>query len=172
MTTMTKPPRAYRRGLCMRLAEGYFRYGGGIGQWSWLFHRLTGLGILAYLIAHITDTFFVVVDPAMYDHALALYGGWISGNYYWPIRWGFRLGELGLIACVLFHSINGIRVALVDLWPRAALRQREMFRAVVVVFLGIMIPVVVWVVLPLRHPPEYRPEQPVGVREFSTQAPE
>jgi succinate dehydrogenase / fumarate reductase, cytochrome b subunit len=158
MSQTLRSPRVYRRGAWSRLVEG-LRYGGGVGQWSWLIHRITGLGILAYLVAHITDTFFVVVNPAWYDHALALYGGWVSGEYYWPIRWAFRLGELGLIASVLFHSINGVRIVLFDFWPRAAQYQRQIFWAVVAVFLAIMIPVAVWVVLPLGSAPEHRPEQ-------------
>ncbi len=140
------------------MAEG-LRYGGGIGQWSWLLHRISGLGILVYLVAHITDTFFVVVNPSWYDHALAMYAGEVGGIYYWPLRWAFRLGELGLIASVLFHAVNGVRIVLFDLWPGAALHPKTLYRAVVLVFLAIMIPVTVWVVLPLAKPPIARPEQ-------------
>src|SRR5207302_4136844 len=116
------------------------------GQWSWLIHRLTGLGILVYLVAHITDTFFVVVNPAWYDHALALYSGTVGGHTYAALRWGFRLGELGLIASVLFHAVNGVRIVLFDFWPKGARYHRELFQAVMVVFVAIMIPVAVWVV--------------------------
>jgi succinate dehydrogenase / fumarate reductase cytochrome b subunit len=119
---------------------------------------VTGLGILLYLFAHITDTFFVVVNPAWYDHAMSLYGGVIGGRYYWPIRWAFRLGELGLIACVLFHSLNGIRVVLFDFWPKGTQYQREIFTIVVIAFWAIMIPVAIWVLLPLAYAPEYENE--------------
>jgi succinate dehydrogenase / fumarate reductase cytochrome b subunit len=134
-------------------------YGGGAGQRSWLLHRVTGLGILLYLFAHITDTFFVVVNPAWYDHAMKLYGGEIGEAYYWPLRWGFRLGELALIACVLFHSINGLRIVLFDFWPRAAQYQDRLYRVVIILFWGIMIPVAVWVVLPLFSAPVGRAGQ-------------
>jgi len=137
----------------MRLVEG-LRYGGGVGQWSWLVHRVTGLGILLYLVTHIIDTFFVVVSPALYDHTIAMYGGILSGTYHWPLRWAFRMGELGLIACVLFHAINGIRVVLFDFWPRGALYQRQIFWVVLALFLGIMAPVTYIVVKPLAHAPE------------------
>lgn len=158
MSQTLRSPRYYHRGPWARFVEG-LRYGGGIGQWSWLVHRVTGLGILIYLVAHITDTFFVVIDPAWYDHTMALYGGEVSGHYYWTVRWAFRLGELGLIACVLFHSINGIRIVLFDFWPKAAVYQRELFWFVGIVFLAIMIPVAIWVVLPLASAPKPRPEQ-------------
>ena len=159
-----RSPQVYRPGLWSRMAEG-LRYGGGIGQWSWLLHRLTGVGILVYLVAHITDTFFVVVNPAWYDHALAMYGGEVGGSYFWPLRWAFRLMELGLIASVLFHAVNGVRIVLFDLWPGAALHQRGLFRAVAIIFFAIMIPVTVWVVLPLGKPPIVRPEQQESAAE-------
>jgi succinate dehydrogenase / fumarate reductase cytochrome b subunit len=153
----SRVPRYYRRGLWSRIAEG-LRYGGGIGQWSWLLHRVTGLGILLYLFAHITDTFFVVINPAWYDHTMHLYGGEISGHYFWPVRWAFRIGELGLIACVLFHSLNGLRVILFDFWPKGARYQREMFNVVAIAFLVIFIPVSIWVLRPLASAPQTPPE--------------
>jgi succinate dehydrogenase / fumarate reductase cytochrome b subunit len=161
MSQTIRRPQPYRPGLAERLVEG-FRYGGGTGQWSWLAHRLTGMGILIYLVAHITDTFFVVVNPAWYDHALALYGGWVGGEYYWPLRWAFRVGELGLIASVLFHSLNGIRIVLFDFWPKGAHYHREMLRAVMIVFVVVMVPVTAWVVWPLFSAPGHRPEQSTG----------
>jgi succinate dehydrogenase / fumarate reductase cytochrome b subunit len=159
MSQTLRPPRVYKRSLRETIVEG-LRYGGGIGQRSWLVHRITGLGVLAFLLIHIVDTFFVVAYPALYDHTVAIYGGVISGlgsidGYYWPLRWAFRLSELGLIACVLFHSVNGVRVVLVDFWPKAASIQKELFIGVVVVFWMIMIPVTIWVVLPLFGPPQH-----------------
>ena len=136
------------------MVEG-LRYGGGIGQWSWLLHRLTGIGILLFLIIHVVDTFFVIAYPALYDHTVAIYGGLVTGlhpsvnGYYWGVRWLFRLGELGLIASVVFHSLNGVRVALFDLWPGAVRRQESMFRLVLALFLLIMVPVTIVVLMPL-----------------------
>ena len=110
-------PRLTRAGAWPGSSTG-LRYGGGIGQWSWLAHRLSGLGILFFLVVHITDTFFVVFAPDWYDHTVAIYGGiWFDGNYYWPLRWAFRVAELGLIASVVFHAVNGVGVILYDLWP-------------------------------------------------------
>jgi succinate dehydrogenase / fumarate reductase cytochrome b subunit len=149
----------YRPGLWTRMAEG-LRYGGGVGQWSWLIHRLTGLGILVFLVLHILDTFFVVAYPGLYDHTLSLYSGRIvngegKADYYWPLRWAFRLSELALIACVVFHSVNGVRVAMVDLWPGAARHQKAIFKVVMIVFLAIMLVVAVFVFKPLAADPEF-----------------
>ncbi|GAC1472367.1 MAG: succinate dehydrogenase, cytochrome b556 subunit [Isosphaeraceae bacterium] len=131
------------------------RYGGGVGQWSWLAHRATGLGVLLFLIIHVIDTFLVVAFPAEYDWTVSIYGGTFSGTYYWPLRWLFRISELGLIASVVFHSVNGVRIVLWDFWPRAARYQKELFWGVILVFLGIMIPVTIWVLSALVTAPAH-----------------
>jgi succinate dehydrogenase / fumarate reductase cytochrome b subunit len=142
----------YRRGSWSNFVEG-LRYGGGVGQWSWLAHRLTGLGVLLFLIIHVIDTFFVVAYPGLYDETVSLYGGVFLDSYYWPLRWGFRVGELLLIASVVFHAANGVRIILFDFWPRAARYQREIFWGVMVAFWAIMIPVTIWVLAALASAP-------------------
>jgi succinate dehydrogenase / fumarate reductase cytochrome b subunit len=157
----SRRPQVYRPGLWTRLSEG-LRYGGGAGQRSFLAHRLTGLGVLLFLIIHIIDTFLVVAYPAWYDHTVGIYGGMITGlpwesvnGYYWSLRWGFRLGELALIACVLFHALNGIRIILFDFWPAATRYQRELYQAVLIVFWAIMVVVTIWVCIPLASRPDH-----------------
>ncbi len=150
MSQAVRPPAPYRAPLWTRVAEG-FRYGGGVGQWTWMLHRLCGLGIVVFLVIHILDTFFVVSYPELYDHTVAIYGGMIAGQTYWWLRWAFRLGEWGLIACVLFHAVNGFRVGLFDFWPWSVRLQRELAWAVVTVFVAIMIPVTVVVFSPLTQ---------------------
>jgi len=161
MADTTRVPKYYVRGFRERITEG-LRYGGGVGQWSWLVHRITGIGILLFLIIHVIDTFFVVAFPALYDHTVAIYGGIVSGidpsvnGYYWPLRWAFRLGELGLIACVLFHAINGVRIVLFDFWPKAVNYQKQLFRVVQITFWVIMLLVTIRVVSPLFSVPEHQ----------------
>lgn len=160
MSVTTRRPAPYRPGTWTRILEG-LRYGGGTGQWSWLIHRVTGLGVLLFLIIHILDTFFVVLQPAWYDHTVAIYGGMVTGlhpslnGYYWPLRWAFRIGELGLIASVVFHSLNGVRIVLFDFWPPATNYQKTLFKIVLVLFALIMIPVSVVVFLPLTQTPTH-----------------
>jgi succinate dehydrogenase / fumarate reductase cytochrome b subunit len=145
-------PRYYRRGLWSRIVEG-FRYGGGVGQWSTLIHRVTGLGIALFLTVHIIDTFLVVAFPAEYDFTVAIYGGTFAGQYYWPLRWAFRVSELALIACVVFHAVNGIRIVLFDFWPGATDFHQQLFWAAMIVFCGIMLPVCVVVLSALASSP-------------------
>jgi succinate dehydrogenase / fumarate reductase cytochrome b subunit len=140
MSQRLSAPQYYRRGQWARFVEG-LRYGGGVGQWSWMIHRITGLGIALFLVVHIIDTFLVVAYPAEYDFTVAIYGGTFAGTYYWPLRWAFRIGELGLIMCVVFHAVNGLRIVLFDFWPRAIIYQQQLFWAVLILFGGIMLPV-------------------------------
>ena len=154
MSQTVQIPKPFERGRVERILEG-LRYGGGIGQWSWLAHRLSGLGILLFLVIHITDTFFVVFAPDWYDHTVAIYGGvWFNGEYYWPLRWAFRLAELGLIAAVVFHAVNGVGVILYDLWPNGALYKKQIMTAVLVVFAAIMLICTPIVLYPLRKAPD------------------
>lgn len=147
-------PKPYRPGRLERAFQG-LRYGGGLGQWSWLVHRVTGIGIAVFLVVHIIDTFFVVAYPGLYDHTVSIYGGVVGGQYYPWLRWLFRLSELALIACVLYHAINGIRVVLVDLSPKSLRYQREMAWAVLVAFVAMMVPITAVVALPLLESPDH-----------------
>jgi succinate dehydrogenase cytochrome b subunit len=72
------------------------RYRGAIGQWSWVLHRLTGLGVVFFLFLHVIDTSFAVFNPAGYEEAIAAYQS--------PL---FTIGEFFLIACVVYHALNG-----------------------------------------------------------------
>ena len=88
-------------------------YRGGVGQWSWAFHRITGVLVIAFLFGHIVDTFAVGFGPHLYDETISLYK-----------QWWFKPVEVGLIAAVLYHALNGLRIILFDFWPGLALRQK------------------------------------------------
>lgn len=83
---------------------GYASYRGREGQWSFLLHRVTGLGTLLFLGIHVLDTSTVYFFPNLYDHAIALYRSTLFG-----------FGELALIFCVFYHGVNGLRIAFFDL---------------------------------------------------------
>ena len=38
-------------------------YKGHPGQWSWLFHRVTGVAIILFLFAHVVDTAVIGWGP-------------------------------------------------------------------------------------------------------------
>lgn len=84
---------------------GLTRYRGRAGQLTFLLHRVTGLGTLLFLAIHILDTSTVYFFPSLYEHAIALYRST-------PMM----LGEIILVFCVIYHGVNGIRIAIFDLF--------------------------------------------------------
>ena len=100
-----------------RFAAGWqLIYRGQTGQWAQLLHRVTGLLILLFLLAHIVDTSFVGWGPGLYDTVTRIYDN--------PI---VRVFEVILVAIVIYHAINGIRVTIIDFWDRASLHQEMLF---------------------------------------------
>ncbi len=111
----------------------YVTYRGGAGQWSWLLHRLTGVGVFVFLLAHIVDTALIGWGPKAYNAAIALYR--------LP---AFRVGEVALAGAVLYHALNGIRIVVIDFWPGATAVHRKLFYAVAVIFAVIYLPTAIY----------------------------
>jgi succinate dehydrogenase / fumarate reductase, cytochrome b subunit len=99
----------------MRVGKGRrgVAYKGGIGQWSWVAHRVTGILVVAFLFGHIVDTFGVGFGPELYDETISLYQ-----------QWWFKPFEVALVAAVVYHAFNGLRIILFDFWPHLALKQK------------------------------------------------
>jgi len=109
---------------------GYLTYRGGEGQVSFLLHRVTGLGLLFFLTIHIVDTALVYFAPHLYEHALELYRST-----------PFMLGEIGLVFCVLFHGLNGLRIAYYDLFTTAGGEIKRVRKSVWATF---VITIILW----------------------------
>ncbi|MCB9453851.1 MAG: succinate dehydrogenase, cytochrome b556 subunit [Anaerolineaceae bacterium] len=82
------------------------RYRGAIGQWSWVLHRLSGLGVVLFVTLHIIDTSWAFLYPDKYVEAIA--------TYQTPL---FTIGEFILVACVIYHALNGFRIIAIDFRP-------------------------------------------------------
>jgi len=104
-------------------------YRGREGMWSWVAHRITGVAVYLFLLVHVLDTALVRVDANIYDAVIA--------SYKTPI---VNLLEVGLVAAVLFHALNGIRVILVDFWSKGPRYQRTMLWVVMAVWFVLMVP--------------------------------
>jgi len=113
-------------------------YRGGAGHWAWILHRLTGLGVLLFLLIHIVDTGLVLFGAEIYDKVMKIYTH--------PL---FRIGEVGLAAAVLFHALNGIRITILDFRPELSGRHRELFYAAMVVFAVLFAPTAYLMLKPL-----------------------
>jgi succinate dehydrogenase / fumarate reductase cytochrome b subunit len=115
--TAEKPPRRFTL------------YRGDPGMWSWVLHRITGVAIFFFLFVHVLDTSLVRVSPQAYNEVVE--------TYKTPIV-GFM--ELGLVAAVLYHALNGIRVILIDFWSQGPRYQRQMLWVIAIVWFAVMVP--------------------------------
>jgi len=89
------------------LATG-LRYRGQGPMLTFVLHRIGGLGMAVFVTMHILASFL---------------GGDIGGflnNVY--ENWLF---QIFIFFCALFHAINGLRITIVDLWPKLLEHQRE-----------------------------------------------
>ena len=109
-------------------------YRGREGQWAWVLHRVTGVGIILFLFAHVVDTAVVGWGPEAYNRVLSVYHN--------P---GVQFLELVLVGMVLYHAANGVRIMLLDFWPKASLYQARLWYATVALTIGAMVPVT-WVI--------------------------
>jgi succinate dehydrogenase cytochrome b subunit len=102
-------------------------YRGREGMWSWVAHRVTGVLIFFFLFVHVLDTSLVRVSPEAYDDTIAIYKN--------PL---VNVMEYGLVAVVLFHALNGLRVIAVDFWSKGARYQKQMLWTVVGLWVVLM----------------------------------
>lgn len=107
-------------------------YKGDPGMWAFALHRITGATIFFFLFVHVLDTALVRVSPQAYNEVISTYKTPLVG-----------LMELGLVAAVLFHGLNGVRLILIDFWWQGTRWHRQMLVAVAAIWLVVMVPVVV-----------------------------
>ena len=111
------------------------------GQWAWIFHRLTGLGVLGFLCMHIVDTSMMLLGEEAYNHLIkAVYQ-----------QWWFQPAEVALGGALVYHTLNGLRVIAIDLWEGGVRHDRLLRRLVFWSFFAVMFPlgaVMLWPFLP------------------------
>ncbi len=86
-----------------------------VGSWAFVLHRLTGVILTGYIVLHIYALSALQKGSIAFHTEMAVFTQ--------PI---FMVVEWLLFAAVLFHALNGIRIALVDLWSATAI-QRGLF---------------------------------------------
>jgi succinate dehydrogenase / fumarate reductase, cytochrome b subunit len=98
------------------------------GMWSWVLHRITGVGIFFFLLVHILDTSLVRVSPEAYNAVIGTYKNPIMG-----------LGETALVAAIVLHAFNGLRIILVDYWHWGSNHQRLLYWVVIALWVVLML---------------------------------
>ena len=89
-----------------------FKYRGGGPMLSWALHRISGLAIVLFVGTHVIASFFM-------QQFGSDWGTWIN-TVYESVYFQFVV-----IFVVLYHALNGLRIILLDLWPKMLEYQRE-----------------------------------------------
>lgn len=98
-------------------------------QLAWFGHRISGLGVLLYLFMHIVETSTVLFGPDVYNAAVGIFKNLPA-----------RIGEVVLMAAVVYHALNGIRVIAMDFWPGLTIYYRPLTYGVIAATIVAMIP--------------------------------
>lgn len=111
-----------------------WRYQGREGQWAWVLHRVTGMGIFAFLVLHIFDIFLIGFGPEPFNTLAVI--------YHLPLA---RIGHIFLFFCVLYHAVNGVRIIILDFWPHLWVHQKQSIWWAAVIFLILFLPSMVYI---------------------------
>ena len=87
------------------------------GSRAWILHRITGIALIGYLFLHVYSLSPLTKGEAAFNLAMQTY----SSPFFMVIEWF-------LFAFVLFHSLNGIRIVIVD-WADGAKYHKQLYRA-------------------------------------------
>ena len=100
------------------------RYRIHLGTFAWILHRLSGLGLIFYLLLHIWVISHLSGGERSFDGIMHFFGS--------PF---FKFMEVGLVGVILYHLFNGLRVTLVDMgvWVE---KQKTLYIVAVVIWLA------------------------------------
>ena len=91
----------------VRLATA-LRYKGQGPMLTFILHRIGGLGMAIFITMHILASFLGGKGGVFVN---TIYENWIF--------------QIFIFFCALFHAINGLRITIVDLFPKLLVHQRE-----------------------------------------------
>lgn len=92
-----------------------------VHRWAFYAHRISGLAIFAFLALHLVDVGLIAVSPDLYDEVHALYG-----------TAPMRVFEILLLAGILYHAFNGLRLLALDIVDTSArVSERLLWLAIV-----------------------------------------
>jgi succinate dehydrogenase / fumarate reductase cytochrome b subunit len=117
------------------------RYRGGPGMVAWAFHRISGLSIFVFVLLHVIDIYLIGDNAELYNELLAFYAS-VPG----------RILEVLLGAALLYHSLNGLRIIIIDFWPRMTVYHRFLWWASWVIFVVVGVPGALIILRPLWTP--------------------
>ena len=84
------------------------RYQGQGPMLTFILHRIGGIGMAVFITMHILASF---LGGSIGEFLNTIYEHWLF--------------QIFIFFCVLFHAINGLRITIVDLFPKLLVHQRE-----------------------------------------------
>ncbi|SFR10636.1 succinate dehydrogenase, cytochrome b556 subunit [Desulfoscipio geothermicus] len=90
---------------------------GAVGMWAWILHRITGIGLVLYILLHTTLMASSLIRGSEAFNAMLTI---LMTN---PV---LHYMELLLVGAVIYHGLNGIRLLLFDIGIGFS-RQKEIF---------------------------------------------
>lgn len=91
-------------------------YAGDTGQYAWVLHRATGIGILGFLLIHIIDIMLIGLGRDVYNHTVSFYGHW----FIIPM-------EILLVGAVIYHTLNGLRIIAINFSVNGPSKEKQYF---------------------------------------------
>jgi succinate dehydrogenase / fumarate reductase cytochrome b subunit len=88
------------------------KYKGGGPMLSWILHRISGLGIITFVTLHVLASFLT----QQLGSDLGIFVNTIYESMYF---------QLFIVFCAIYHGVNGLRIILLDIWPRLIRYQKE-----------------------------------------------
>lgn len=95
---------------------------------AWLFHRLTGVALAAYLVLHLWVLSNLARGPEAFDGIMATFSN--------PFT---RILEIGLLGIVVIHTINGLRIVLMDYGPMAEKESYVKYLAITFLVIAVIV---------------------------------
>ena len=87
-----------------------------VGMWAWVVHRITGLGLVFYILLHtVLMGLSLLRGKEAFNATLSV----LMGNHL------FELLDIMLLAAVLYHGFNGIRILLFDVGVGVGVRSQK-----------------------------------------------
>jgi len=93
------------------LLEG-LRYQGGGPMLAWILHRVSGVGMIVFVSLHVVASFLTQQMGSDLGIAINI----IYESLYF---------QLFIFFCVIFHTVNGLRIIVLDTWPKLIRYQKE-----------------------------------------------
>lgn len=86
------------------------------GNWAWILHRITGIALIGYLFLHVYSLSPLTNGEVAFNQMMQSY----TTPFFMVVEWF-------LFAFVLFHSLNGIRIVIVD-WADGAKYHKQLYK--------------------------------------------